>query len=70
MTADVEVRYINASLLTEGVALEPKQYKHAVYECQEDSWNFYEFFIPSFDRPKTLDPRDGIKFFEWENAKD
>lgn len=31
---------------------------------------FKDFFIPSFDRPKTLDPRDGIKFFEWENAKD
>ena len=28
------------------------------------------FFIHSFDRVKTLDPRDGIKFFEWENAKD
>ena len=31
---------------------------------------FKDFFIPSFDRVKTLDPRDGIKFFEWENAKD
>ena len=32
---------------------------------------FKDCFIHSSDRVKTaLDPRDGIKFFEWENAKD